>query len=284
MSDNNVNEKTGFCSKCGSPSQQGSKFCPKCGANSSSPNFEPNTNSIQNNAQLYPADYVKKSWLVTFFLSLFLGGLGVHRFYTGKIVTGLLMLFTVGGFFIWWFIDFILVATGAFTDKKGFRLEKTKYCIPIAWGSFGVITVIIILLVANSSGFSFPSIANSISSSKKLTIAKDEYIALCQQFSYEEIARNPNIYKGKPSFFTGKVIQVTENRKNITLRINVTEGRYSWSDTIYVDYTRLSEDESRILDDDIIKVYGDLNGIKSYRAVLGNTISIPWLIAYYIEK
>lgn len=52
-------------------------------------------------------------------LCFFLGWLGVHRFYTGKIATGLLMLFTLGGWGIWAIIDFIIILTGAFTDKKG---------------------------------------------------------------------------------------------------------------------------------------------------------------------
>ena len=45
--------------------------------------------------------------------------LGVHRFYVGKIGTGLLQLITLGGLGIWALIDFIMIVTGNFTDKQG---------------------------------------------------------------------------------------------------------------------------------------------------------------------
>lgn len=61
----------------------------------------------------------KKSWITTLLLCLFLGGLGVHRFYAGKIGTGILQLITVGGCGIWTLIDLIMIITGSFTDKDG---------------------------------------------------------------------------------------------------------------------------------------------------------------------
>jgi TM2 domain-containing membrane protein YozV len=61
----------------------------------------------------------RKSWLVLFILALLFGAFGVHRFYAGKIGTGILMFFTFGGFGIWYIIDLLIIITGNFTDSNG---------------------------------------------------------------------------------------------------------------------------------------------------------------------
>ncbi|HIL37250.1 MAG TPA: TM2 domain-containing protein [Planctomycetes bacterium] len=60
-----------------------------------------------------------KSRLVTLLLCLFLGGLGVHRFYVGKVGTGVLMFVTLGGLGIWYLIDLIMIVMGTFRDADG---------------------------------------------------------------------------------------------------------------------------------------------------------------------
>ena len=60
-----------------------------------------------------------KDWLVTLLLCLFVGSIGVHRFYVGKIGTGILQLITFGGCGIWTIIDLIMIITGNFKDVDG---------------------------------------------------------------------------------------------------------------------------------------------------------------------
>ena len=61
------------------------------------------------------------NWLTLLLLCIFVGGAGIHRFYAGKIGTGILYLFTGG---IGWLIDLVKIATGKFTDKNGNVVQK----------------------------------------------------------------------------------------------------------------------------------------------------------------
>ena len=66
----------------------------------------------------------EKEWLVTLLLCLFLGSIGAHRFYAGKIGTGILQLITFGGCGIWVLIDLIMIITGSFKDKDGNAIQN----------------------------------------------------------------------------------------------------------------------------------------------------------------
>lgn len=60
-----------------------------------------------------------KGFVPTLLLCFFLGSFGVHRFYVGKIGTGILCLLTLGCLGIWTLVDFIMIAIGSFKDKQG---------------------------------------------------------------------------------------------------------------------------------------------------------------------
>ena len=65
----------------------------------------------------------EKGFVATLLLALFLGGLGVHRFFVGKIGTGVLQLVTLGGLGIWALIDIIMIILGSFKDKNGLPIK-----------------------------------------------------------------------------------------------------------------------------------------------------------------
>ncbi len=69
------------------------------------------------------AEKSQKGFVPTLLLALFLGGLGIHRFFVGKIGTGILQLITLGGLGIWALIDVIMIIVGSFKDKAGLPIR-----------------------------------------------------------------------------------------------------------------------------------------------------------------
>lgn len=109
-----------FCTQCGSSLEPNAHFCAHCSAKTESTAGDDKGN--------IPLAEIKspKSAITALLLCLFLGTFGLHRFYVGKIGTGILMLLTGGGFGIWTLVDLIVIACCEFKDKEGKTLEFTK--------------------------------------------------------------------------------------------------------------------------------------------------------------
>ncbi len=70
-------------------------------------------------------DYSDKSWVTAMLLSIFLGGLGIDRFYLGYVGLGILKLITGGGFGIWALIDVIRLVLNNLPDADGRKLDRS---------------------------------------------------------------------------------------------------------------------------------------------------------------
>jgi hypothetical protein len=95
-----------FCSSCGKEIKNEAEICIHCGVKTKK------------------SDSGQKEWIVALLLSVFLGHLGIDRFYLGYIGLGILKLVTFGGCGIWWLIDLILIAADQLNDASGKPLIK----------------------------------------------------------------------------------------------------------------------------------------------------------------
>jgi ribosomal protein L40E len=107
-----------FCVSCGQRPLLGMRFCQSCGAES------PFSAQVCVKCGVRLIRGGEKDWLVALLLSLFVGGLGVDRFYLGYVGLGILKLVTLGGCGIWWLIDLILIAMNKLPDAQGNPLRQ----------------------------------------------------------------------------------------------------------------------------------------------------------------
>ncbi len=111
----------------------------------------------------------------------------------------------------------------------------------------------------------------------RTTISEPDYKSKCRSVSYEEIARDIDGLKGEYFAFTGQVIQVSGD----TYRMDVTKGEFDiYTDTIMFTY---KAENARILEDDIITIWGVSKGLITYEAIFGNEVTVPNIKAKYVE-
>ena len=114
---------------------------------------------------------------------------------------------------------------------------------------------------------------------------ESEFKASCQTYTFEQMARNPENFKGTNVKVTGEVVQALYGTSGVDLRVNITkEGTYTtyYTDTIYVVYYP-EAGEDKILEGDIITIYGTSQGDYTYTSTLGASINLPLVYGKYIE-
>ena len=148
-----------YCKKCGSVLLKDAEFCGKCETKVSlaSKVENPKTKiheALSNNTQksVHPKIINKnqptlkqKDFMVAAMLSLFLGVIGVDRFYLGKIGTGILKLITFGGFGIWYLIDLIMILTGKAKSHDRQKLKNRQKNLSLALIVTGLVFLAIII-------------------------------------------------------------------------------------------------------------------------------------------
>jgi hypothetical protein len=112
-----------------------------------------------------------KKFLTTGLLALIFGLLGAHRFYLGKIGSGLAQLFTFGGFGIWTIADILMILFGTVKDSDGRIVTKDPKAAKILYGVFGAVVLVAIVAPKNQPRASSTSSDSVSGSSSKEWVA-----------------------------------------------------------------------------------------------------------------
>ncbi len=127
-----------FCAKCGREIHDEAVVCIHCGCLVAGRSLES----------------TEKSWVVAYLLAWFLGVFGIHRFYLGKIASGIAQMLTFGGCLIWSLIDFICLSFNNFKDSEDKKLIGyikplgiAGFCLCVFGGLFYLVIIFISALI-----------------------------------------------------------------------------------------------------------------------------------------
>jgi len=124
-----------YCAYCKTRILDQTRKCPNCGSTVFLRDDEPAAapQVVYVEKPVYQPVYVQapaaspqsgKSWVAALLLCLLGGGLGLHRFYVGKVGSGILFLLTAGWCGLGWLIDLITILSGSFRDGDGLPLAR----------------------------------------------------------------------------------------------------------------------------------------------------------------
>lgn len=112
------------------------------------------------------------------------------------------------------------------------------------------------------------------------SIEESVYKKSCGRYSYKDLLRSPSDYGGKKAYFFGKILQkvgTTEYRVGVDCsKYNYIAG-YHCDNTIYVTYYG----DINLIEDDMVELWGIMNGTQTYTTVMGASVTIPKLYAKY---
>ena len=148
---------------------------------------------------------------------------------------------------------------------------------------FFVFMFVLVVSVNNNNG----EVKDSGYSDETKTETKEEFITSCQEYQYKVLARNPDDYIGSRIVVDVKITQILQGGlfdSGEYYRVYTNDEYDFWSgDEFFMNDCRV-DDDVKLLEDDIIRVYGEFDGMQSVkRALTGTKELVPAINAYYIE-
>jgi len=240
-----------FCSECGA-NVEGKKFCSECGApvahNSKIETGQAAAPApLPNSSIAAKQPFWHKTWVVVL-SCIFLPPLGI----------------------------FILWASNAGKENTRILLSVILGAISILWLNVMLGNVMFPDRLSNSSNA--PNSQTTQQTTVK-EISEPDFKAACVAQPYSDLARTPDSYKNMKLVITGKIVQVMEKSNGAQYRIAVDDN---YDQMFYVDYTG-DFAAGRMLENDIVTLWGTYDGLMSYTATIGGKITVPSLIAKYYQ-
>jgi hypothetical protein len=104
-------------------------------------------------------------------------------------------------------------------------------------------------------------------------------MAGAKSLPYNQPEKNADRYSAERVMFRGQIMQIQEDSGSTVILLSVTDDGYGfWSDNVWVDY----DGTIKGAEDDIITVYGTIEGTKSYETQIGSETYVPQMTARYV--
>ena len=144
----------------------------------------------------------------------------------------------------------------------------------------GLIIFLIIIFSGNSSNNNPPP--NQTPIIQTTPICSEFKKSQAKTIDFKQLNKNPDAFKGTITKFTGQIVQIQESNGQGVIRISVTKESYGWSpsDIVFVSYIGHNE----YVENDIITVYGIIQGNHTYTSQANYSITIPGLQGCVIKK
>ena len=163
----------------------------------------------------------------TFFLCLFLGVFGVHRFYNGQVKSGIIQLVTFGGCGLWWLVDMVMILIGKFRDKTGASIPNINP--KMSWAVFIIILIIGIAGGSLENGSSSGGVGRSSGSGARSGTGAKSGLAVLDGVTYVGDAASRKVMGvSMVGRYKLKFSKAADGKMKCSLTLTIHDGLRGW--------------------------------------------------------
>lgn len=133
-----------------------------------------------------------------------------------------------------------------------------------------------------------PKPTKKVKTKEELEKEKKDFINKCKSYKFKDLMRNPKDYKNKEIKLKGKIEQTLDggfldDTKYYRVLVDVDKDGYYLENEEYYIADKRVEKEPKLLDDDVIELFGTFEGTEKLTRVLGNSDEIPKIEMKYVK-